>query len=360
MKAVLLRIVMQPLWAAEFRDGILFLGLGIVLIPWTLLAVGSVAWGWKKSSRQESLLTAGTFAAVPAALYLFLPQNLRVEGIPIFGYGLMMFLGIVSATYFALRNGKLLGVSQDDLMDMAVWLVLPGILGGRVFYIVQKHNEHGLLKGKDVGEIFRQFINLPDGGLVFYGAIMGGLLGFLAYCHRNKHNVLLMGDIILPSVFVGLGFGRIGCFLYGCCYGGTCSLPWAVQFPKGSVPWNAQVMTGYLTEDAPVTLAIHPTQIYSSVNAFLLATVLMLYLRHRPYNGSVLAIGWIVYPIARFVIEILRNDEVGQFGFDATISQQISIALFVTGIAFAALLFGTRGRLFGWNKNPIASLQQTT
>lgn len=358
MRAILLRFVMEPFWTARVEDGVPHVGFGFILIPWLLIAVLSIAYGWKnrapgsKTAKQDALASLATFVGVPLAAYFFLPEPIRTTGVPIFGYGFMMFVGIVCAVLFAIRNAKMLGLKTEDIMDMSMWLIVPGIVGGRMFYVIQKHYEHGFLKGKSLGEALFAIVNLPNGGLVFFGAIIGGLGGFLTYCYKRRLSVLQMGDIVLPSVFIGLGFGRIGCFLYGCCFGGTCSLPWAVQFPKGSVPYEAQISTGFITPDALTSLPLHPTQIYSSVNAFLLAAVLILYLRHRPYNGAALAIGWIVYPIARFILELLRNDEVGLFNTSFTISQQISMLLFVTGIIYTIVLVKTRGEMFGLGNRP--------
>ncbi len=370
MRAVLLRFVMEPFWEWKTDEGIPFIGFGFMLIPWVIIAAISL-WLTFKSQRatgnatstdsesgttkQDMIASLVTFIGVPLAAWLFLPKPLRTDGVPIFGYGFMMFVGIASATFLAVRNAKMLGLKSEVIMDMLMWLVIPGIVGGRLFYVVQKHFELGFLKGMSIPEALFAIVNLPNGGLVFFGAIIGGLGGFLAYCYRRNLDILLMGDIVLPSVFIGLAFGRIGCFLYGCCYGGPCALPWAVEFPAKSVPWDAQVSRGFIAEDALTSLPLHPTQIYSSVNAFLLATVLVLYLRHRPYNGSALAIGWIMYPIARFIIEILRNDEMGLFGTKFTISQQISIGLFVTGIIFTALLVKTRGKLFRGSPAAVAT-----
>ncbi len=361
MRAILLRFVMEPFWGWETKEGTPFVGFGFILIPWFLVALISIAYSVKNRDpnskttvKQDVLASLATFCGVPMLLYFFLPDSLRSSGVPVFGYGLMMFIGIICATGFAIRNAKMLGLKSDVIMDMTMWLVVPGIVGGRMFYVIQKHYEKGMLTGKSFGEALRTIVNLPDGGLVFFGAIIGGLGGFLAYCYRRKLNVLQMGDIVLPSVFIGLGFGRIGCFLYGCCFGGTCSLPWAVRFPKDSVPYDSQISTGFITPDALASLPIHPTQIYSSVNAFLLAAVLILYLRHRPYNGAVLAIGWIIYPIARFILELLRNDEVGLFNTGMTISQQISTFLLVTGIIYTFVLVSTNGTMDWKNRKAAA------
>ena len=109
-----------------------------------------------------------------------------------------------------------------------------------------------------------------------------------------------MFDVIAPSMFVGEGFGRIGCFLYGCCYGKACNLPWAVRFPPDSLTFEKLAPEGRILQNPLSTIPLHPTQLYSSFAAFVLAGILAWYFRRRPFDGAVLAMGWILYPINRF------------------------------------------------------------
>ncbi|MFN0198918.1 MAG: prolipoprotein diacylglyceryl transferase [Planctomycetaceae bacterium] len=129
-------------------------------------------------------------------------------------------------------------------------------------------------------------------------------------------------------------FGRIGCLLYGCCFGDRCELPWGITFPKGGITFEALLQRGFLTEADQATFPLHPTQIYSAIDALVLAILLSLYYPRRSRDGAVLAMGWIIYPITRFFMEYLRGDEMGQFGTSLTIAQWISIGLFASGLAF--------------------------
>ena len=142
----------------------------------------------------------------------------------------------------------------------------------------------------------------------------------------------------MPSVFVGMGFGRLGCLMNGCCYGDRCELPWGITFPAGSVPWEAMVYRGFLDADAPATFALHPSQIYSSINGFLLAWLLSAFFPYRRRPGEVFALGCILYPITRFVVEFLRGDELGQFGTDLTAGQLTSIGICAAGVVLMAIL----------------------
>ena len=126
---------------------------------------------------------------------------------------------------------------------MAVWMIVAGLVGARMFYVVE-YWEH--FRRPTFGESLGAIINLTQGGLVVYGALVAGLgLGWL-YVLRHGLPLLTMADLAAPSLTLGLAFGRVGCFLNGCCYGGTCDLPWAVRFPPHSPPYLQQVQTGRL------------------------------------------------------------------------------------------------------------------
>ena len=89
-------------------------------------------------------------------------------------------------------------------------------------------------------------VNVAGGGLVVYGAVIGGILGTLAFIHRYKLPSLAMFDLAIPSLMLGMGLGRLGCLMNGCCFGSLCSLPWAVTFPPGSPPHIYQFQHGQL------------------------------------------------------------------------------------------------------------------
>ncbi|HTI50175.1 MAG TPA: prolipoprotein diacylglyceryl transferase, partial [Planctomycetaceae bacterium] len=224
-----------------------------------------------------------------------------------------------------------------------MWIFVSGILGGRTYYVVT-HSDRFF--GVDpvtklprtAGQVLKALVNLPDGGLVLYGGLILAPLAYFYFCKRRRISPLALADLAISSVFVGLMFGRLGCFLHGCCYGDVCSLPWGVEFPKGSVPFDALVSRGLQGADQPHSLPLHPSQLYDSLNALLLVLLTWLYYPLRRRSGEVLAIGWMLYPINRFLIEFLRSDEPAVFGTPFTGAQWVSIGLFASGVAFAVWL----------------------
>lgn len=336
MRQVLFRI---PLDAILQVGGVSvpWFGLGILLAAWIAVGIGAL-WarrrarlhGWNAEDTHAVIvwgIIAATIVAAPQLGPKFFP-----EGIPIFGYGFMLFIGFVTAVFLASRRAEQQGLSPEIIWDLAPWLLIPGILGARIFFCAQY--PHVVFAGcVAAADYLVAFLNLSQGGLVLYGGLLGGAAGYFEFCRRRKLHPFGLADLITPSVFVGIGFGRIGCLLNGCCYGDVCSLPWAIRFPQGSVPFLSLVQDGIIPPDALTTPWLHPTQIYSAIDGFLIALVTSLYFPYRRRNGEVFGVGLTIYAVTRFLIEFLRGDEPGQLGTTLTISQLISVGMFLTGIA---------------------------
>ena len=215
-------------------------------------------------------------------------------GLPIYGYGMMVLIGFLAGYVFVLRGVKREGISPDRVQDLPVWMVLSGLIGARIFYFIQFYDAE--FSGGNWLEVFK----IWKGGLVFYGGMVLGAVAFLGYCRRYRLPPLPMLDVMAPAMALGLGFGRIGCFLNGCCWGKTCDAGFAlaVQFPAGSPPAGADQVSPW----------VHPTQLYSSANAFLLALVLWAVWRRRPAPGTVSGLFLALYGTSRFVLEGIRGD----------------------------------------------------
>ena len=206
-----------------------------------------------------------------------------------------------------------------------------------MFYLIQ-YREKVFEYSETLGDYLQAAVRLPDGGMVLYGGVLVVLIAYFLFCRTRKLSPLLVGDVIMPSFFIGLAFGRIGCLLNGCCYGDRCELPWRIRFPLGSVPDMALVERGFVGAAESVSLYLHPSQLYSSFNALMLAFLTHSYFRYRHKDGAVLALTLLTYPVTRFVIEFLRGDELGKFNTALTISQWVSLGMFFFGLVFLSWL----------------------
>ena len=318
-------------------------------------------------------------------------------------------------------------------------MFLAGIVGARLFYVIQKWEE---FHADNPRELLMKITNAANGGLVVYGSVIGGLLAAFLFLRRHKLPALAIADLIAPSMVLGLALGRLGCLMNGCCYGGACDLPWAVSFPQFSSPYQEdpsppyydQLTSGWLhgvriepnAEDWPYVTAVvpgspaaealnaptdeagrlttpwrviaingrvvqgspgdeeapgrtpmddarllltasgpglhlitehgeagwtigeipqasrpvHPTQIYSSINAFLLCLLVLAVYPYRRRDGEVMALLLVLYGITRFLLEMIRTDEGAIFGTGLTISQNVSLLIIV--FAVVAWLFYIR------------------
>jgi phosphatidylglycerol:prolipoprotein diacylglycerol transferase len=238
------------------------------------------------------------------------PVLFEVFGIPIYGYGTMIAIGICAALILVSYRAKKRNYDEDSILNMSILAIILGILGGKLLYIITEIKsiiaDPSLLK--DVGS-----------GFVIYGAIIGGAIGVYIYCKRKKWGVLNIFDLAIPSIPLAQGFGRIGCFLAGCCYGKATNMTIGVEFKNSPFVEAGQ--------------HLHPTQIYSSIFDFCLAFFLLWYDRKERKQGRVFSLYVIIYSIGRFLVEFLRDDPRGNIGILST-SQFISVFTLIIGITF--------------------------
>lgn len=220
--------------------------------------------------------------------------------VTVHGYGFMIALGILCCVAMASYRAKKYHMNPDAVLDIAIYGVIVGFLGAKLMYVIVE---------------FPRFIKDPmsilgSEGFVVYGGIIAGVLAAVVYCRIKKLKFMEYFDLCAPSIALAQGFGRIGCFLAGCCYGRQTDSFLGVVFPEGSL--------------APSGVKLLPTQLFSSAGDFVIALILILYYKKKKRTGDVGALYMLLYGVGRFLIEILRNDSRGAVGAFST-SQFISI-----------------------------------
>lgn len=338
MRQVLFRI---PWDGIPWADGhIPLFGVGVLLVLWILAGIWSQVAAYRAEGKWAwpDLTAIVMWCAVAGAIVKApeLGRNIAPQGLPIFGYGMMLLLGLLSAIALAEYRARKAGYGPEMIWDLATTLFIPGIIGARIYYLIQ-HGDQVFAGKQGLPAILFAAVNLSEGGLVLYGGIIAGAVAYFWFCYQRKLPPLVLADIITPSVCVGVGFGRIGCLLNGCCYGDRCDLPWGIVFPHDSVPFMALVQRGFLAPDALASPALHPTQIYSAIDGFLTAGLALWYTRYRRVPGDVFGLALLISSASRFLIEFLRGDE-GAFLLSLTSAQVISIVLFVVGLGLQVYL----------------------
>mgnify|MGYP006287561447 CR=1 FL=1 len=242
----------------------------------------------------------------------------------LYGYGLAMCVGFLLAILTAARRAKRDGSPPEVVHNAALACFFGGVFGARAFFVIQNYEQFD-------GPL--ALLRIWEGGLTFYGGFVVATLATVAYLHVSRRNVLYWLDVITPSMALGLAFGRVGCFLNGCCYGDVARAGPGMVWPVGSIPWyhyaEAQVpamaeavrhfcreggtaVTGAVG-GAVATVwqmpAIHPSQAYSLVNALGLALVLSMMFWRRRRNGQILLTFAVLYGVTRYLLEMLRADE---------------------------------------------------
>lgn len=246
--------------------GIPLFGFGLLLAIWAIYSVLFLGLRWYRYGFDAEFRSyLPILLVLGVAIALVMPAIVGPQGLPIRGYGTMLVVAIVAGVGLAVYRGAEVGVHSDVIVSLSFWTFCGGILGARLFYIIEYPRE---FEAESFGKSLLAAINLTQGGLVIYGAVIGGTISTLFFLIKNRLPVLALGDIVAPSVALGLGLGRLGCFLNGCCFGGICDLPWAVRFPSPSPPFQRQVERGeiYLQglkfstalDDRPVITAVAP------------------------------------------------------------------------------------------------------
>ncbi|MFO0790832.1 MAG: prolipoprotein diacylglyceryl transferase family protein [Pirellulales bacterium] len=215
--------------------GVPIFGIGVLLAIWAVVAVGTLVSLIRKNGLNSETLSALPVLLLLGAAIVFLPRVFPA-GLPVRGYGVMLLIGITSGVGLAMYRARQGGLDPELIMSLAIWMVVTGVIGARLFYVIEYWHQN--FAGRNLRDTLLEIINIPEGGLVIFGGFIGAMLGFVTFVRKQRLPALAMADLIAPSMAIGLAFGRIGCFLNGCCYGGQTDLPWHVAFPKLSSPYE--------------------------------------------------------------------------------------------------------------------------
>ena len=244
-----------------------------------------------------------------------LPLLGSADSLPIYSYGVMLGLSLVVGWYLTLSLAERDGLPRETMANNYVITAVVAVLAARLLYVLTNLGEFSSLA--DV-------LSLRSGGLVAYGGFLGGFVGSWAYLKKKGLRLMPWADVAVPSLASGLMITRIGCYLFGCDYGGRLSeeapgwLRAAGTFPRwepgtllgtsGSPAWARHEQLGYIDATATSSLPVHPTQLYESALGLILLMLLLWARKRQSFRGQLFFLFTLAYGAGRFLLEMVRDD----------------------------------------------------
>jgi len=264
------------------------------------------------------------------------PIAFHLGPLTIHWYGIMIAVAFLVGLWTASLRARREHIPGERIADIVLWLMVGAIFGARVVYVTT------YWKDEFAGQPWWEIFMIQNGGLVYYGGLIGAIIAGFIYIRWKKLPLWKTADVLAPSIALGSFFGRIGCFLNGCCFGRPTTLPWAVRFPMHSYAWDTQFQQGLIGPNARM-LPVHPTELYDCVNNFLLFLLLAWLFRRKKFDGQVFATYLIGCAITRTFMEYFRGDYPRDhihyvLGYGLTPGMLVSIPIFIVGLALGAIL----------------------
>jgi len=258
-------------------------------------------------------------------IFFHIPLPFTDNAIPIHGYGFMAMLGFLAALLAARWRARRSNVSPDTVTDLCVAALFGGIVGSRIFFVAQQAGYYFDTSRHDYSIL--DLFKIWEGGLVFYGGLLGAIPAVLLVVHWRKERLLNVLDVMAPTTALGMAFGRMGCLMRGCCYGVPLTgKPWyGLVFPPDSLPY---------ADPSGIPIApgtpLFPSQIVSAFAWFTIFVILSFYFKHRRREGEVGGLLLVLYGLQRFNIEFFRGDT--HLPGELSIAHWISIVVFFAGL----------------------------
>lgn len=300
------------------------------------------------------------------------PEFFHLFGIAVPAYALLLVSGFLFATAVGALWARRIGESADVVVDLGIAMFIAGGAGARILHVFADGyfwdyvhlctnpslvDIPGVDRGACVSAAYGgvwdaakgmchpktadcfAWAEVWRGGFAYYGGLIGASVAAWFLLKRDRFPFWKAADMAGFAIPLGMTFGRLGCLMAGCCFGATCTLPWAVSFPGGSDASESQFLSHALPSNAMWSLPVHPTQIYESAACLAIAAFCLLWVHPRKrYDGQVFAVFMALYAVARFGLEVLRRDARGG-GLGLSTSQWIGVA----ALLVAAALHWKRG-----------------
>jgi phosphatidylglycerol:prolipoprotein diacylglycerol transferase len=232
-------------------------------------------------------------------------------------YGVLLAVAFLAGLWVVSRQAKRAGLDANRITDMAVWVLIAGLIGAKALLVA--------VDWRYFGRNPREILSILQSGGVFYGGLIGGVLVAWWYVRRHRLSGWRTADVLVPGVAIGQAIGRLGCFSAGCCWGRATEVPWAVTFTD---VFAARAV------GTPMDTPVHPSQLYESLATFLLFLFLLWLAPRKRFDGQVTLAYVALYSAVRFGLEFLRGDADRGSWLGGTLStSQVIAVVLILGVA---------------------------
>ena len=242
---------------------------------------------------------------------------INIFGFEIASYGLMIFIGLFIGSIIAIQYfTKFFDIKKEDVFYCILYAIIGVGIGAKLLYLIT--NIPFLLENYRYLDLWDTLLQMLKGGFVFYGGLIGGILGVFIYAKQFKKSFKSLMLILIPVVLLVHAIGRIGCLLAGCCYG--------MEYDGfGAITFHNSLL-------APNGVPLFPMQIVESICNLIIFIILLV--TYKRFLGTYKTVGLylVLYSIVRFVLEFFRGDLIRGIYFSLSTSQWISIVLFIVGL----------------------------
>lgn len=254
-------------------------------------------------------------------------KNIMLGDFAIAYYGIIIACGMMAGVLLAATIAKRSGQDPDVYYDVAIYAIIFALVGARLYYVAFKWEYYS----QDLSRI----LNVREGGLAIYGGVIAAVLTVYIYCRIKKLSFGLIADTAAPALILGQCIGRWGNFFNREAFGGYCDNIFAMQLPVSAV--RSSDITQELYEhimmvDGIAYIQVHPTFLYESLWNFGVMVCLLLYWKHRKFNGEVFLLYMFGYGLGRFWIESLRTDQLLLPIFNYPVSMVVAMIMMVVAV----------------------------
>jgi len=268
-------------------------------------------------------------------LHIFLEnvgKSIMIGDFAIAYYGIVIACGMIGGVLIAATIAKRSGQNPDDYYDMALYAIIFAVLGARMYFVIFNWDYYA----QDLTRI----LNIREGGLGIYGGIIAAIITVYILTRRKKLDFGLVADTAAPALIFGQCLGRWGNFFNREAFGGYSDGLLAMQLPVSAVRRNeitAELWEHAVEIEGITYIQVHPTFLYESLWNLALMISLLIYWKHRKFNGEVFLLYLLGYGIGRFWIESLRTDQLILPILEVPVSMVVA-ALMVVGSAIWIIL----------------------